>query len=423
MLQLKEEINSGGEGKIYTIDGNSNLVAKVYTDPKFDYEDKLCCMLDNPPVTPGRSNKHISIAWPEGLAYCDKPPSEVTEGDTISLQHDSTACHFIGYVMPHVPDSHTLLTVYNPRSRTEKCPQFIGQYLYRTASNIARTLAALHDKGYCIGDISDQNILVTREALVAFIDTDSFQVTAPGGPVYRCLVGTPDYTAPEIMGRNFAEFDRTMAHDNFGLGVLIFLLLMDGSHPFRSKWLGLGTEDPPSIEEKIRQGLFPYNRSNTLPVEPPQGRTLKHLSSDVVALMERCFIRGHYLPDERPSAREWADALSETEKQLSKPDKKSTNGANTNTTQDRVAKRWWPAVAVMLVLGILTLGGLGGWYAFRDRQDNEVVLEDLKELETFEKARDAGLQALKNYIDQYPNSPYIPRAKALIQTWEGQGVD
>ena len=419
MLQLEKKINRGGEGIIYAIGSNRDLVAKVYTDPKSDYEDKLRCMLNNPPVNPDSSNKHISIAWPEGVAYCDKPPSKVTVGDTISLQQDSTAHHFIGYVMPRVHDSLSLLTVYNPQDRAKYCPDFIGKYLYGTAYNTALVMAALHDKGYCIGDVSDQNILVTPSARVTFIDTDSFQVPAPGGSVYRCPVGTPDYTAPEIMGRNFAEFDRTMAHDNFGLGVLIFLLLMDGNHPFRSKWLGTG--EPPSIEEKIRRGLFSYNRSNDLPVEPPQGKTLNHLPSDVVALMERCFIQGHDQPDARPSAREWADALSGAEKQSSRPDKKSTNG--TNITKDSVAKRWWPAVAVMLVLGFLTLGGLGGWYVFQDRQDNEVVLEDLKELEIFEKARDAGLQALKNYIEQYPNSPYISRAKALIQTMEEQGVD
>ena len=421
MLQLKKEIKSGGEGKIYTIGGNSDLVAKVYTDPRLDYENKLRCMLDNPPVDPDRSNKHTSIAWPRELAYSHKPSSKVTTGDTISLRQDSPARHFIGYVMPRVHDSLSLLTVYNPRERKKYCSDFTGPYLYQTACNIALVMAALHDKGYCIGDVSDQNILVTRTALITFIDTDSFQVTEPGGTVYLCPVGTPDYTAPEIIGKDFESFNRTVAHDNFGLGVLIFQLLMEGNHPFRSKWLGTG--EPPPGEERIRRGLFPYNRSNSLPVEPPQGMTLTHLSSDVVALMERCFIRGHYQPDERPGPKEWADALSEGEKQSSKLGRKSANGVSINTTKDSVAKRWWLAVAVVLVLGFLTLGGLGGWYVFQDRRGNEVVLENLKELETFEKARDAGLQALKDYIEQYPNSPYISRAKALIQTLEKQGVD
>ncbi|MCE2435214.1 MAG: protein kinase [Candidatus Latescibacteria bacterium] len=404
-MQLEEKIKSGGEGIIYTITGNSDLVVKVYKDPNRGYENKLRCMLDNPPVN-SNTNKHISIAWPQGLAYSHKPPSEVTEGDTISLQQDNKADHFIGYVMLRVHDSLHLLTVYNPRLRAKHCPDFTGPYLCQTACNIALVMAALHDKGYCIGDVNSQNILVTRTALVTFIDTDSFQVTEPGGTVYRCQVGKPDYTAPEIMGKDLKGLDRTEAHDNFGLGVLIFQLLMEGSHPFRSKWLGTG--EKPSLTESIRQGLFPYNQPQSFPVEPPQGKTLDDLPRDVVALMESCFIRGHDYPDERPSARDWANALSEAEKQSPKP-----SGA----------KRWWPAVAVVLVLGFLTLGGLGGWYVFQDRRNNEVVLEDLKELETFEKARDAGLQALKAYIEQYPNSPYISRAKDMIQTLEEQGVD
>ncbi len=417
MLQLKKEIKSGGEGKIYTISGNSDLVAKVYTDPKPDYENKLRCMLDNPPVDPDRSNKHISIAWPRELAYSHKPPSKVTTGDAISLHSDSTARHFIGYVMSRVHHSLSLLTVYNPRERKKYCSDFTGPYLYQTACNIALTMAALHDKGYCIGDVSDQNILVTRTALITFIDTDSFQVTEPGGTVYRCPVGTPDYTAPEIIDKDFKSFNRTIAHDNFGLGVLIFQLLMEGNHPFRSKWLGTG--EPPPMKEKILRGLFPYNRSNFLLVEPPQGMALTHLSSDVVVLMERCFIQGHNQPYERPGPKEWADALSEGEKQSSKPWRKSVNGASINGTKDSGAKRWWRVVVVVLVLGVLTLGVVDVWYAFQNRQ----VEEELKALKKYEKARDSGLQALKDYIERYPNSPHISEAKRWIQFLEEQGVD
>jgi len=58
-----------------------------------------------------------------------------------------------------------------------------------------------------------------------------------------------------LQGQPFGDVVRLAEHDRFGLGVLIFQLLMEGSHPFRSQWRGAG--DPPPVEEKISKGWFP----------------------------------------------------------------------------------------------------------------------------------------------------------------------
>ena len=58
-------------------------------------------------------------------------------------------------------------------------------------------MRALHERGYVVGDVNESNILVNRGALVTLIDTDSFQVRS-AEQVYRCRVGKPEYTPPEL---------------------------------------------------------------------------------------------------------------------------------------------------------------------------------------------------------------------------------
>ena len=49
---LKSPIGSGGEANIYTVQINSELVAKVYHQPHGDYARKLAFMVANQPVDP-----------------------------------------------------------------------------------------------------------------------------------------------------------------------------------------------------------------------------------------------------------------------------------------------------------------------------------------------------------------------------------
>ena len=79
-------------------------------------------------------------------------------------------------------------------------------------------------------------------------------------------------------------------------------------------------------------------------------------------------------------------------------------------------------LAVLIGIVCIALGSVVGgsvtWYVLQSSRHSEQVLS-LKELERYEKARDAGLQALENYVIQNPNSPYIARAKALIRIYKG----
>ncbi|HEY3291641.1 MAG TPA: hypothetical protein VGK87_16030 [Anaerolineae bacterium] len=300
-MTLGPELSRGGEGAVYPLPAQPGLIAKLYTHPPQDYADKLAWMRTHPPDDPGlnisRSGvaPHASIAWPLDLLY--NPPGQ-----------------FAGYVMPRITNASSLLGVFNPRTRARTLPNFDWRYQHRTARNLAKALNALHDKNYVIGDLNESNVLVTPSALVTLIDTDSFQVHAHGRMFY-CPVGKPEYTPPELQGRSFRDLPRKPEHDSFGLGVLVFQLLMDGSHPFRAQWLGTG--DPPSIEERIKQGWFPYLSGSGGPVAPPPNvPPLNVLHPRLVELLQRCFVTGHDAPSERPGAGEWVEALADAEKAL-----------------------------------------------------------------------------------------------------------
>jgi hypothetical protein len=151
-------------------------------------------------------------------------------------------------------------------------------------------------------------------ALVTLVDTDSFQV--PGGPqVYRCPVGKPEYTPPELQGARFADFDRGPEHDAFALAILIFQLLMQGIHPFAGRYLDQG--EPAALGERIAAGHWPYVRGRRVPYAPnPHAPPFETLPPRVQELMRRCFEDGHVRSSLRPGAAAWHQALLESEKEL-----------------------------------------------------------------------------------------------------------
>lgn len=290
---LADELRQGGEAVIYRVQGRAGTLAKIYKRPPApDYERKIRWMTEHPPADPTRLLGHTSISWPSEALYND-------------------GGHFIGFLMPQIQGAVEILDVLNPRRRTRTLPDFDWQYQHRAARNLASALAALHAGNYVVGDINEANILVTPTALISLIDTDSFQVTA-GHSVFRCPVGKPEYTPPELQGQAYHTVVRRPEHDRFGLAVLIFQLLMEGSHPFRCRWAGQG--DPPPVEARIAHGWFPYAERPAGPVaQPPQSAPLNVLSPPVAGLMRRCFIDGHQHPAQRPSPVEWERALRDAE--------------------------------------------------------------------------------------------------------------
>ncbi len=298
-INLTVSLGRGGEACIYTVPIDVNLVAKIYHKSTEQQARKLQVMLAHPPENPTASLGHISIAWPTELLYAADESEKI-----------------IGFLMPRIRGMRPIIDFYNPRTRRQHCPLFNYQYLLRTARNLAAAFAALHASGYCVGDVNESNILVSDTALVTVVDTDSFQVREKDkNIVYRCPVGKPEFTPPELQHKIFAESDRTFAHDLFGLGVLVFQLLMEGTHPFSGIFQGAG--EPPPYEARIASGHFTYSRNRQIPYSAtPIAPSWEILHPSLQELFIRCFEDSHKNPLLRPSAQNWLLTLTEIENSL-----------------------------------------------------------------------------------------------------------
>ena len=121
--------------------------------------------------------------------------------------------------------------------------------------NILDRIKYLHDNGVIIGNVTPENIMFTSTEDIYFIDADSWQYRefpCPDGDVYS--------TPPELQGRDFRTFLRTMGNENFGVATLVFRLMMQGYPPYAS----FERELP---DEEIRAGKFPYSVGEFKPVK------------------------------------------------------------------------------------------------------------------------------------------------------------
>jgi DNA-binding helix-hairpin-helix protein with protein kinase domain len=295
-VHLGSKLGGGGEAEVFSLAQDVSLVAKIYHKPAAERFAKLRAMLANPPEDPTLAQGHVSICWPTRLLF-------------------DRAGNGVGFVMKRVDysTSISLFKVYNPLDRQRFAADFNWRYLMRTASNICSAVAAIHARNCVVGDLNESNILVANTALVTLIDCDSMQVPNSSGGVFRCPVGKPDFTPPELQSVDFSSVDRSPEHDRFGLAVLIFLLLLEGVHPFSGVWRGPG--DPPSLEERIKLGASAYAGSSVIapmPIAPP----FDLLPSSLRALFVRCFRDGHRYPPARPSPDEWNSCLKSAEAEL-----------------------------------------------------------------------------------------------------------
>ena len=289
----------GGEGVIYGLARRPELAAKIYLPEKMNAErvSKLEAMLANAPDDPPKRTKgHASIAWPVELLCSVNGHQQV-----------------VGFLMPRLQKPHLISDFYDVSTRHSKFPLFTYKHLYYTALNLASAVSAIHQKGYVIGDVNDRNILVTDEALVSIVDTDSFQVTDhASGRVYRCTVGTDMFTPPEMYSQNLEEVDRLPEQDMFGIAVLFFQLLMEGILPFAGVYRGPGEL---TYNEALLKGYFPYGGNSVM--DPPRAAPpFEMLPPRIQDLFRQCFIDGHADPQRRPDALTWYQTFKECEQSL-----------------------------------------------------------------------------------------------------------
>lgn len=278
------ELGRGGEGSVFELVGQSDLVAKVYHKPlPKDKQEKIEAM--------------VRLKTERLLRFTVWP---------VDVLRDAGR-RVIGFLMPCLSGKE-IHKLYGPKTRLTEFPQAGYSFLVHTAANLARAFAAVHEAGHVVGDINHSNFYVTDQATILMLDCDSFQVQS-GGTRFGCDVGIPMYMPPELQGvTSFRGVVRTRNHDNFGLAAFIFMLLFMGRHPFAGKYSGTG--DMP-IERAIREFRFAYGPASAArQMQPPPGSLpLQVLPPAVQALFVRAFAQESMT--RRPEAQEWIEALQE----------------------------------------------------------------------------------------------------------------
>lgn len=265
-------IGKGAEGNVYKIDDNT--VAKIYHNKDRLNADKLLTLKSNIPSDPSVNKNHISFTFPIDLV-CDD-------------DH-----HIIGYTMHFVNNAKTLIEVYNPKLRKRNGIKIDLRFLYVMAINLCAVMEVLHLNDFVVGDLKPQNVLVTKEGLVTLIDIDSIQIKH-NDEYYVCSVGTVDTTPPELMYSNFKDIIQEKYHDNFRLGVLIYLILL-GEYPFI---------DLNNLSKSKKDNILELNWVLTQPFD--DNHLVNSVSESLPVLFKKCFSLDY---KGRPSATEWKKVL------------------------------------------------------------------------------------------------------------------
>lgn len=286
-IPMGKRIGSGGEGAVYEVPAVGNdVVAKVYHEI----------------VTPEKQAKLLGMA-----KGGDESLKKIAAWPSATL-HTNTGGPIRGFLMPKVAGSEPIHHLYSPSHRKQRYPDKDWGFLVNTARNTAAAFETIHSHGHVIGDVNPNLVFVAGNSIVKLIDCDSFQI-AFGGRHYLCEVGVPHFTPPELQGHStFRGLRRTKNHDNFGLAVLIFHVLLMGRHPFSGVYSGSG--DMP-LEKAIEQFRYAFGRNAASKgmAPPPNSVTPALLPGAVANLFERAFTEQGSQSDGRPLAREWVTEL------------------------------------------------------------------------------------------------------------------
>ena len=283
-LRIGKLIGSGGEGAVYEDRNDPHMVIKVLHRQHATPERaaKLQAMRDNPPPDTQ------ALSWPNAVKY-----------DADGLR----------YQMPKAPEGAGTAYRFIAAKERRQLPQHRQGYEYRTkiGIRIAEAFRGLHAMGVRIGDVNPSNILVRADGSVMLIDCDSFQIPGPPGhQPYPCVVGSPEYTAPET--EDFRRQFRSHDSDNFALAVLLYQLLGNGSHPYAGIDT-LAADSISNIRERIKGHRFAHHpREGRWRPTPGQMRSWRAMPGPVQNTFRQAFSPMASRIG-RPTADAWASIL------------------------------------------------------------------------------------------------------------------
>src|SRR5258708_414964 len=154
-LRVGKQLGKGGEGAVHELQDQADIALKLYwPDKAADRHEKVTAM-----VSAGWYRSNAFVSFPIDVVYA---PSGA----------------FVGFLMKKVGGHKPLHLLYSPASRKREFISANFRFLIRAALNMARAVTSVHATGCVIGDVNHSVFLVSDQAMVALIDSDSFQVMA-----------------------------------------------------------------------------------------------------------------------------------------------------------------------------------------------------------------------------------------------------
>lgn len=137
-ISLGQKLAAGGEGTVYRSAQRDDIAIKIYhPQHRAKREEKVRAM-----VSAGLSSARF-VAFP------------------IEPLFERSA--FVGFTMPFAPNRKPVHEAYSPASRRQEFPRANFAFLLRVASNIASSIAMVHESGCVIGDVNHSGLLVAEE--------------------------------------------------------------------------------------------------------------------------------------------------------------------------------------------------------------------------------------------------------------------
>lgn len=294
-VQVGKLLGKGGEGSVFARQLFDNQVIKLYHPSHLPNEPKQA-----------KLQAMVQYTNPKLLAYTAWP---------IDTVHKTSTGQIVGFIMPKIESYTPIHSLYSPLERRRVYPKVGWDFLLQAARNTAAAFATLHEQGHIIGDVNQGNVLVGRTSEVMLIDCDSFQIKV-NHQWQLCPVGVAHFTPPELQAAPSFEFTpRTLHHDNFGLALLIFHLLLGGRHPFSGR--PLREEVGLALETDIKEWRYAYAQDARLRgmAEPRGAIPLNVLPASTQQLFEQAFTEIS-LKQGRPSAYQWVQELDQLRNQL-----------------------------------------------------------------------------------------------------------
>lgn len=277
-VMLIKQLASGGEGIIY--ETNTPYVAKIYKpDHNTTRKSEKIKLMQSKPV------KCEGICYPMATLY--------------NAQHE-----FVGYLMPKANGVELAKSVFIKPLLQKKFPNWKKIDTVQLCLTILKKIKYLHDRNIIMGDINPNNILVVDPKKVYFVDTDSYQIED-----FPCPVGTTLFTAPEIQGKTYSQFLRTVGNENFAIATLLFMIMLPGKPPYAQ-------QGGDNLAANIINGDFPYALGEKTNGKAPEGvwrYIWSHLTYKVKSSFYKTFKKGEAYASEksRLSVDDWIRLFEE----------------------------------------------------------------------------------------------------------------